>query len=404
MIYWILEATQAEAQAAASSWPNLLLSAGLVGAIVSFIGLIFTQVRHTQTLRQNRELEDQRAREAALQKYFEQMGKLLADKDRPLQRSTLGDNLSTVAQAQTLAVLEGLEDPVGKGILLHFLYRSGLIYDRERADEQYRFTGERGGEQYRTIVSLEGANLIGADLSRVRKWSLPTWRANLRVANLIGADLSGANLIEADLCGANLSGANLSGANLRGALLIGAVLRGANLVEADLSGADLSQVGPIYRVDLIEANLSGANLIEADLCGANLSGANLSGANLSGADLIGADLRLTANSVRGADLSKTKNLTQEQINEAIGDEHTKLPDHLQPPAHWNKGRKDEKQKPLQEGAQKNSSTEPIELPTGWSEMSEDERRKLLQKVLEKALQELEHERAQKSQGEEEQPS
>jgi len=74
-------------------------------------------------------------------------------------------------------------------------------------------------------------------------------------------------------------------------------------------------------LDLHETNLRGANLSEADLPAADLSGANLSGANLSGAIL------------RRADLSEA-NLLEAQLEETTGDENTKLPSHLKPPAHW----------------------------------------------------------------------
>jgi hypothetical protein len=67
------------------------------------------------------------------------------------------------------------------------------------------------------------------------------------------------------------------------------------------------------RGNLSEANLFGTNLSHANLIEANLNAATLSHAHLFGTILSGADLR-------GA-----KNLTQEQINEANGDDHTKLP-------------------------------------------------------------------------------
>ncbi len=89
--------------------------------------------------------------------------------------------------------------------------------------------------------------------------------------------------------------ANLSGAHLSGMNLSGANLRGTNLNRADLSEATLSR---------------------ADLSGATLNRAFLSGATLSGADLSRADLR-------GA-----KNLTREQIESAIINEHTQLPDYF----------------------------------------------------------------------------
>jgi uncharacterized protein YjbI with pentapeptide repeats len=78
--------------------------------------------------------------------------------------------------------------------------------------------------------------------------------------------------------------------------------------------------------DLDSAKPVRANLFRADLMGANLTGANLTGADLREADLFGADLS-------GADLS-TASLTQEEVEPAIGDENTRLPAELNPPAHW----------------------------------------------------------------------
>src|SRR5215203_85488 len=123
MIYWIQAALAGAQEEAASSLPSAILSGGVVGAVVALVGLIFAQLRHTQTLRQTRDLEDKRAREAreleaqraheaALQKYFELVGNMLLEHPE-------NDRLGTVARAQTLAVLEGL-DPERKRILLQF--------------------------------------------------------------------------------------------------------------------------------------------------------------------------------------------------------------------------------------------------------------------------------------------
>jgi uncharacterized protein YjbI with pentapeptide repeats len=78
----------------------------------------------------------------------------------------------------------------------------------------------------------------------------------------------------------------------------------------------------LIGVDKLFISLRGANLVEADLSGADLSGAILSGADLIKANLSGAHLD-------GADLSSAKNLTEEQLDVAYGDERTQLPDHLQ---------------------------------------------------------------------------
>ena len=288
-------------------------NAALIGALIALGGVFTTQLANTG-------LEGQRTHEAALQRYFEQVGKLLADKDRPLHRSTLGDNLSTLVRAQTLAVLGGL-DPTRKQILLEFLHSSNLINVEQ------------------PVISLRGADLSVADLSEVDLTETNLSETELTVADLGGANLSGANLIEAGLEGVNLSGATLSHANLREADLLMANLRGATLVGTTLRKANLG----ISKLN--EANLSEATLIEADLGGANLSGANLRGANLRGANLGRTNLggaNLSEANLRGTvNLIVAKNLTQDQINEATGDNGTELPGHLQRPAHWSNGTSEE---------------------------------------------------------------
>jgi serine/threonine-protein kinase len=102
---------------------------------------------------------------------------------------------------------------------------------------------------------------------------------DLNLLTLEKADLSGANfnqskMIKINLQESNLSGANLGGTNLRQAILrktnFGrAYLGDANLEDADLRGADLS------FADLHNANLKGANF-----CGANLTGANVTQAQI----------------------------------------------------------------------------------------------------------------------------
>jgi uncharacterized protein YjbI with pentapeptide repeats len=119
------------------------------------------------------------------------------------------------------------------------------------------------------------------------------------------------HLSRANLSGADLSQANLDGANLTETDLVGADIAEANLFGADLSGARLYYPGaPPWAEDLSEA--SGASPWEA---------------TWGEADLRGADLR-------EADLSGVRYVTQEQLEKAIGDESTKLPPGLKPPAHW----------------------------------------------------------------------
>ena len=153
------------------------------------------------------------------------------------------------------------------------------------------------------------------------------------ILDLSCADLVGANLADAVLSRANLAGVNLSGAVLFGTKLSGAVLPRANLVGANLTGVDLS------HASLVDAKLSKARLSRTDLVGADLENADLSYAGLSRTDLTGAvladadlsytrlrrsnltDAILMGANLTGADLSDSKGLTQEQLDDdAFADE------------------------------------------------------------------------------------
>jgi len=99
-----------------------------------------------------------------------------------------------------------------------------------------------------------------------------------------------------------------------------------------LAHADLTNTC-VKHGDLEGADFTGAKLVlmcmsygdykDASFRDANLSGANLAHGHLDGADLTGA--RLTITSIKGADLSRAKGLTQAQIDQACGDAETRLP-------------------------------------------------------------------------------
>jgi hypothetical protein len=178
----------------------------LVGAGV--VGVLYVSRRNLQ---RQRKLGGLRAQENALPAYLAEMVRMLNDRERPLRRSEVGDELSIQAKGRTHTVLPKL-DSEGKVRVLQFLYEMGLII------------------KGRPVVDLLGADLRAANLRGV----------NLRGADLSGADLSRANLIGADLRDADLNGANLREANLHWADLISANLSRAYLGSADLSLADLS--------------------------------------------------------------------------------------------------------------------------------------------------------------------
>ena len=149
-------------------------------------------------------------------------------------------------------------------------------------------------DQKRTVVQfLYQAGLIDKDNPRIR-----LFYADLTSAELKGSDAQ-ENVFELD--NANLRGVNLTDADLEYTSLKGSNVSQAHLVNTDLSNADLS---------------------DANLYHSFLSNVDLSGTDLSGADLSDVDLR------------NDTGLTQEQIDEAVGNENTRLPDDLERPTNW----------------------------------------------------------------------
>lgn len=109
-----------------------------------------------------------------------------------------------------------------------------------------------------------------------------------------------------------------------------------SLNHVDIRDADLHQAH-LQGISLISANLQGVNFIAANLqntflISANLQGAVLTEANLQGAVLMGTNLAMA--NLQGADMTGVKYLTSEQIELAIGDRTTILPDNLPRPKHW----------------------------------------------------------------------
>jgi uncharacterized protein YjbI with pentapeptide repeats len=276
--------------------------------------------RETEAQRAERQwkLELVRSREAALQAYFDQLAELIKDaRGDPVPESSQ----QALARARTLTVLHQL-DRERKGLLLRFLYESGLIGRREAVENP---PGEpeppTGVETERATVQLSGADLSGAVLTGANLDGAELAGTNLRMAQLDEASLNRTKLNRAKMDGANLREAELSQATLVGSSLTDAFLVGVKLTDANLTNADLTKA-ILSKARLDGADLSKANLSEADLGGADLSKAILEGAtmtpeqlgrasSLTGIILTGGDLRqaqlgtfnLSDANLSGADLS-----------------------------------------------------------------------------------------------------
>lgn len=253
------------------------------------------------------DIQDQRAKDDALQSYIDYMSKVLLDDKllEPYMEPPQGEQIAkrtevehageyndaftyqwqAVLRARTLGVLARLGDDSWRKIsVLQFLGEAGLI-TKHNVEES-------------TAVPLAGADLRGIYFGFV---ATPLDYTDFSNASLDEANLAGASLVNTFFIGAILNDAHLEHADLTGAYFIDAKLSGAHLKNADLTGADLT----------------GAVLVQADLTNVNLADADLSRANLLWA----------------------KGLTTEQIDACKSLEGATMPDHKKY-EEWLKDRRD----------------------------------------------------------------
>jgi hypothetical protein len=354
-----------------------LLGGGLITGIVALVGHFVTLWNSEQEARRQREIENEREQVAALQEYINNMRALvtdlvsLRDVDRGTHLDIYGAEYEVESEHEPLAK----ETPKHKAPLLQRLERYRLQLRRylERISRD-QVAEEQGSTSQQELTSHQEAALrVGESqtiavllsvtgrrkrvpITLVHRLALIKWRRpvlDLRDADLMHADLTEVVLQDASLILVNLRGANLSGADLSGSDLRYADLRGVNLTNADLSAANLSGANLLPYDEYEPARLSFYNLKghalpseaylrslaklqEERLRGlssrltrrvknrllrrkpvtfTNLTDVKLDGANLTGALLANADLRYT----RGS-------LDRKQIERAIGNDKTKLPD------------------------------------------------------------------------------
>lgn len=290
----------------------------LVGAFVIPVGggflIAWGGFKFNQKQRERDEvIENKQAQDGAIQAYLDQMSDLLVNQH--LRSLPNGSDIHKLAEARTLEVLLGL-DSERKRRPLKLVYGLGLIKNGSN-------TGERNG----ALLDLENLSLDHANLTELSLRGACLRAADLRGADLQGADLSGADLSYADLRGAKLTNVDLSDANLNGANLLPydeqypAKLGLHNLKDHALPSDNyLRSLAKLQQKRLRglprrqSRNLTNLLLRRKPVTFTNLTETKLAGANLAGAILANADLR----NIRG--------LERKQVERAIGNGETKLPD------------------------------------------------------------------------------
>jgi uncharacterized protein YjbI with pentapeptide repeats len=279
-------------------WMQLLIVPIVLLAIsVAFTLLQDARLQQIEDQRAKRErgIEDQRAQASALQSYIDQMSRLLTEEN--LSESP-EDEVRRVARAHTLTVL-GIVEGERKFDVVQFLAENELI----QGDDP--------------IVNLRTADLKGAQYEGATDEVAAGERVGqaLNEVNLSGTQLDNANLQSIQLHNARMNEALTYNASLEGAKLQRVSFMNALIVDTDLTGANLNG-----------AEFDGAVLENTDLSGASLVGADIS-AYLAGTCFIHADLR-------DADLEAASQFTNDQLQQAFGNQKTKLPENLRRPDAW----------------------------------------------------------------------
>jgi hypothetical protein len=259
-----------------------LLSALAIPVVLAVAGFWFTaeqaaRQREIETRRAEAEraLEDQRAQDASLQAYLDQMTDLTLN--RGLRDSEPGDTVYELAQARTLTVMSQL-----------------------------------GSENNMSVTGfLTDAGLLGTgspSIGLLRETDLQ--KLDLRVAALDGADFQQTIFLEVDLTLAMLDGADFGEASLFDTDFTEAHLRDAYfdrsmIYGTDFGGADLKRAAFDYAV--LGPDASTQYLIEdVEEQGLDFSAADFTDAHLQGADFTGSvgvteeQLHEQARSLKGA--------------------------------------------------------------------------------------------------------
>lgn len=168
---------------------------------------------------------------------------------------------------------------------------SGIYKLIDLADKHPKIYYERVASLFSEL--LRENKLLGDDIKeKIMMWFSSRKGEQRKIERKLAKENRPAiNIWNTDLSGLRLPSIDLSGMDLLGVKLAGADLSNANLIGVKLAGADLS------NTKLIDVKLASSGLSNANLKGARLAGADLSNANLKGA----------------------KNLTKEQLDEAVWD-------------------------------------------------------------------------------------
>ena len=233
---------------------------------------------------------------------------------------------------------EQLEEPVAADVQA-ILTVLGRLNAKNRDGERINLRrADLRGADLRDL-DFQGAILVEARVEGILLHRIILRQADLQRADFRRTVLDDADLRKADLRHADFRGAQLNGADLRCADLTGANFQWGPLVFSPSGIFGSTRNNPALRTELKEADLRGATLRHAHFEGADLSHSSFRRAWVEDAsgDLVQdealfrtvlTDANFQAADIRGADFTGVHGLTQAQVDSAIADESTRLPEYL----------------------------------------------------------------------------
>ncbi len=301
---------------------NVSLSvAGSITLSIAVLGVILTVIRNILTRQQNR-TDEQRLVTEQISRGVEQIGAYKQGVDEKSYEPNIEVRLGGLYSLQRI-MQDSTRDMLPIARILYAYVRENVKRDRVKKEEEKEF-----------LLPEDIDSALNIIIQFKKEWKkqfgfFPTdSQLHLSRTDFTEYSLKGIDFSYTDLRYVDFSGADLFGTDFSGAKLFYAKFSSAELIDINFSNADLSGVN-LVDMSIVFSDLSNAKLFHADLSRSNFLSTDLSGASLYGANL------------SGASLLHAKNLTQQQINSAIGDVSTTLPEGLKHPEVWLESAEDE---------------------------------------------------------------
>ncbi len=278
---------------------NVSLSiAGSITLSIAVLGLILTVIRNLLTRQQNR-TDEQRLVTEQISRAIEQIGAYKQSADGKNLEPNIEVRMGGLYSLQRI-MYDSPRDALSIVKILYAYVRENLKRDKDKRDKLKEYNKQNFSRPEEKPLPLpedivSALNIISQfNKDRKKKFGIDASEVQ---SDFTYADFTNYSIRNIDFSYISFYHADFSGSNLVAVIFSNAILFSVNFSDTQLSVVNFSNARFLY-----------GKFCEVSLGSGNFSGADLSGLNLS-----------------GADLTNASNLTQKQVNQAVGDIHTRLP-------------------------------------------------------------------------------